>query len=193
MSGVPFVGFRRPRAFVLGVAVLVGAALAGRAQERTLGEYQIKALFLFNLVQFVEWPPSAFPAADTPIRIGVLGDSPFDGALDAAIKGEKVGGRSLIVVQAREATNLEGCHVVFVSRSERGRLSPILAAFGGKPVLTVGDFPDFAERGGVLNFYRDGEKVRFELNRAAARAANLKLAAQLARLARLVGPEGGER
>lgn len=169
------------------------AATPARAQERTLDEYQIKALFIFNLVQFVEWPVESHPTQDSPIRIGILGDNPFSGTLVAATKNEKVNGRAISIERADEASALAHCHVVFVSRSERGRLQAVFDTFAGRPVLTVGDTPGFAERGGIINFYRDGEKVRFELNRAAAQAANLKLSSQLIRLGKPVDGSGGQR
>src|SRR5688572_20007690 len=56
-----------------------------RAQEFNPREYQVKAVFLFNFVQFVDWPATAFPSPDAPIRIGVLGVDPFSGALEAAV------------------------------------------------------------------------------------------------------------
>lgn len=181
-----------PRLIAICVA-LACAAMPAPAQERTLDEYQIKALFIFNLVQFVEWPAGAHQTPDSPIRIGILGDNPFSGTLVAATKNEKVNGRALSVEQITEPTALSDCHVVFVSRSERGRLQAILDVVARRPVLTVGDTPGFAERGGIINFYREGEKVRFELNRSAAHAANLKLSSQLIRLGKQVGGAGGGR
>jgi hypothetical protein len=159
-----------------------------RAQEFNPREYQVKAVFLFNFVQFVEWPATAFPSADAPIRIGVLGDNPFSGALEAAVQGEKVRNRSIVVEPSSRLESLRDCHVVFVSRSQRAEIGTILAVLGSRPVLTIGEVPDFAGRGGIINFYLEGQKVRFEINRAAAQRSGLKLSSQLLTLARLVGP-----
>ena len=40
-----------------------GGGLA--AQSAPTPEYRLKAVFLFNFAQFVEWPASAFPEPDT--------------------------------------------------------------------------------------------------------------------------------
>ncbi len=40
-------------------------------------EYQVKAVFLFNFGQFVEWPKDAFDTPQAPFVIGILGDDPF--------------------------------------------------------------------------------------------------------------------
>jgi hypothetical protein len=178
------------------VVVFVTLAASPAALAQAAGqEYQVKAVFLFNFVQFVEWPSTAFSSPEAPFRIGVLGDDPFAGALEAAVQGETVRQRALVIERASRIEALLGCHVVFVARSERALVGPILAATLGKPILTVGDMPDFARGGGIINFYLEGNKVRFEINRAAAQGNGLKLSSQLLGLARIVGPstEGGRR
>src|SRR5688572_24503994 len=150
--------------FATAIVWLLSVAPQLRAQEFNPKEYQVKAVFLFNFVQFVEWPATAFPSANAPIRIGVLGDNPFNGALEAAVQGEKVRNRSIVIERSSRLETLRDCHVVFVSRSERAEIGTILTVLGSRPVLTVGDVPDFARRGGIINFYLEGQKVRFEIN-----------------------------
>lgn len=106
----------------------------------------------------------------------------------AAVQDEKVGQRAVIVERFSRPQDMTGCHVVFASKSEAAHVPAIIAAFAGKPVLTVGDMPDFARRGGIINFHLEGAKVRFEINRWAAQRSGFKLSSQLLGLARLVGP-----
>jgi hypothetical protein len=51
--------------------------------------YKIKAAFLFNFTQFIDWPAATFPVADSPFVIGVLGEDPFGPYLDETVAGEK--------------------------------------------------------------------------------------------------------
>ncbi len=154
-------------------------------------EIRVKAVFLFNFAQFVEWPQATLPDDDTPIRIGVLGDDPFGATLDEAVQGDTVRGHRLVVQRAARAEELKSCQIVFFGRMERARSEEALTAFRGRPVLLVSDTERFAERGGVVGFYAEGNKVRFEINLSAARDRGLKINAQLLRLARIVGPKGG--
>jgi hypothetical protein len=158
-----------------------------RAEAEQSKEYQVKALFIFNFLQFVEWPASAFPTPDAPLRVAILGESPIAGPLTATVRGERIRGHPVEVVQVSRVEDVLHCHLVFVARAEQRNLAPIVTALSGRPVLTVGDMPDFAQRGGVINFYMAGQKVRFEANRAAAQNNGLKLGSQLLGLARLVG------
>lgn len=178
-----------------GALLCIAGALAFSSLSAATGptkEYQIKALFLFNFIQFAEWPPSAFGDAASPIRIGVLGENPFGSELESVIRGEKVRQRALQIEYSNRPQDLQDCHLVFISNSERNAIPRVLAAFNGRPILTVGDMRDFAQRGGVINFYFEGQKVRFNINRAAAQASGIKLSSQLLSLARIVGPAPGK-
>ena len=135
---------RRSRAaslFIAAIGLLALSLVAARAQPPASKEYQIKAVFLFNFVQFVEWPETAFSSPEAPIRIVVLGDDPFGGALDAAVQGEKVRGRSLVIQRARDLREAGECHLLYVGPSEREAMGAIISALETRPVLTVGDMP----------------------------------------------------
>ena len=85
-------GARLRRLLAGGVALATLASVTPlRAAEATpSAEYQVKAAFLYNFAQFVEWPARAFPAPDSPLIIGVLGENPFGTYLEEdLVKGEK--------------------------------------------------------------------------------------------------------
>src|SRR5450759_2091560 len=80
-------------AWLVGLALLCSVEPKASAQTAISDEYQIKAVFLFNFAQFVEWPARVFPASEAPLVIGILGDDPFGAYLDDLVSGEKVGQR----------------------------------------------------------------------------------------------------
>jgi len=149
-------------------------------------EYQIKAAFLFNFAQFVEWPDSVFISPDAPFCVGVLGDDPFGGALDEAMRGEAIGNHKMTVQRSHQLADLKNCQMIFVSKSEKSHLQEIFGLIGSRPVLTVGDVSGFARSGGEINFIIEGTKVKFEINPDAARNCGLKFNAQLLSLGRIV-------
>ena len=172
-------------------ALLLGWLLACASTEARTAvarEYQLKAVFLFNFAQFVAWPPTAFEKPDSPLIIGVLGEDPFHGTLDDTVRGEKIEGHPIAVERYRRLDDLHPCHVLFVCKSEFGRLDQILAALKGQPVLTVGDVEGFAARGGMIRFVNDNNKVRFRINVEAAKAASLTISSKLLRPADIVTP-----
>jgi hypothetical protein len=149
-------------------------------------EYQLKAVFLFNFAQFVEWPQEAFPDAQTPLTIGVLGEDPFGAYLDATVRGETVNGRPLVVQHFLRVDEIKTCHILFISRSEGNRLEQILTVLKGRSILTVSDLSHFAARGGIVRFYTDRNKIRLRINVAAAKAASLTISSKLLRPAEIV-------
>jgi hypothetical protein len=163
------------------------------AQAPKAPEYSLKAAYLLNFTQFVEWPSNVFASVDAPIVIGVLGEDPFGSALDQAVREKKVHGRSLEIRRSKQISDLRGCHVLFVCASEVKRLSEILAAARRSGILTVSDIDRFVEQGGVISFVTENNKVRFEINMNAAAAAELRISAQLLRLAKKVWPVSDEQ
>lgn len=165
------------QALILGLLVALPAA----AQEL---EYPLKAAFLYNFVKFVEWPADAFAGERSPLTVCVYGTDPFGDTLDNVVRGESVGERGLIVQRPDALDDLRDCHVLFISRSERSRLSEVLARVQGEPVLTVGDTDGFLKAGGVINFVLEENKVRFLINPEAAGRSGLKISSKLLRLAK---------
>ncbi len=169
------------------------SARQARPEEKPPTEYELKAAFLHRFASFVTWPPAAFPEADTPVTIGILGKDPFGEILDRAVEGETVENRRFRIIRSGTIEKLKDCHILFVCASESERTIRILDGLAGLPVLTVGEFPRFAGDGGVVNFYLDGNKVRFEINPDAAHRAGLKISSKLLKLGKIVEDEREKR
>jgi hypothetical protein len=159
------------------------------AQAAASKEYQIKAACLLNFVQFIEWPAASFQDPASPIIIGVLGDDPFGQILDQTFQDESVKGRALVVKRSRQLEELKNCHVLFVCKTEKPRVAEILTSVTDVSVVTVGELDEFARTGGIINFYIDGGKIRFEVNADGAQRKGLKIGSQLLKRARIVGSD----
>jgi hypothetical protein len=174
-----------PGQFLLCAFLLLAVPAALRGQSR---EYQVKAAFLYNFAQFVAWPDSAFTNAGEPFQIGVLGDNPFAGDLKETVRGETIHGRQMVIQESKHAQDLANCQIIFVSKSEAGSLDEVFSKLDSKPILTVSENPGFAEHGGIINFFRDGGKVRFEINPDAAEKNGLKLGSELLTVGKIIHP-----
>ena len=117
------------------------------AQQSPFDEREVKAVFLFNFVQFVDWPASAFSSPEAPVVIGVLGSDPFGRLLDDVVEGEMVKGRPLVVARFRRVEDIKACHVLFISPSEMKSYERILTALDAQPTLTVGETENFTTLG----------------------------------------------
>jgi uncharacterized protein DUF4154 len=167
----------------------LGGGVSGPARGAPK-EYEVKAAYLYNFAKFVEWPAVAFDKPQTPYSICVLGSDPFGQFLDIAA-AESVQGRRMTVRRVGDVKSVAGCHILYVSASERRKLPDILEALGKFPTLTVGENDDFTRGGGCMRFFLLGDKVRFEINVQATERAHLKVSAKLLSLARVVGKAEG--
>jgi len=158
--------------------------LAGVVFAEPALEFEVKAAFLLNFTKFVEWPPSAFAAADSPMAICIVGKDPFGRVLDDVVQGEAVNGRKIVVQRLSAMPPPQTCQLVYfagLEKEPRGKLSSV-----GPGVLTVGEGDDFTRAGGMIGFVIENRRVRFDINRAAAEGASLKLSSKLLSVARFV-------
>jgi hypothetical protein len=160
------------------------------AQNSTSAENKIKATFLYNFPQYVEWPTNAFEGASSPFIIGIIGADPFGTFIDELVRGEKTGGHPMTVRRFKSVADISSCHLLYVGAAERESIPAILQQLDHKPVLTVGESSaEFASRGGMISFIPVGKKMRFQVNVIACETAQLKVSSKLLRMADLV-PNG---
>lgn len=171
-------------AFLKAITALTSALLL--VQSPRASEYQVKAVFLFNFAQFVDWPAPAAQDAQLPLLICILGDDPFGAFLDETVRGERLGARPIQVRRYRQVTDIEACNILFISRSETEGVPQILAVLKQQPMLTVSDGETFAKQGGMIQLFTDKGRIRLRINLEAAEAANLTISSKLLRVAEVV-------
>lgn len=177
---------------IVAVLLCLSMALGANAQSSASAassEYLIKAGFIYNFAQLVQWPATAFPQPDSPIVIGILGTDPFGATIDRVIENKKLDGRNLVVKRlkwGKELKDLKECNILFVSSSEKEHIADLVNMVKWLPILTIGETPGFATHGGIINLTLEDNKVRFEVNIEAAKQANLNISSRLLALAKIV-------
>lgn len=169
---------------ILSLMLLVQAV--GVAQNAPPTEYQLKAAFLWNFAKFIEWPTNAFASDSAPFVIGVListSGNPFGNDLENTLKGKLIDAHPIVIKEIRETPEATNCHILFVSPSEKGRWPELFRHLQSNPVLTVSEAPRFTDSGGMINFVIEDNKIHFQINDNAAKAAGLKISSKLLRLA----------
>lgn len=167
---------------------LVGGLMlqSARAEEQPSCEYEVKAVFLYKICQFVAWPKGSLAPPGGEFRIAIVGRDPFEGSLDRIVSRKAIKDRIIKVRHFRTVELLEPCDLLFIAPSEEARLEMILAKLSGRATLVVGDSSGFAKRGVAINFYHWRGKIRFEINIEATQKAGLKISAKLLHLAHII-------
>jgi hypothetical protein len=169
------------------VASLVLLASAIAQSKPT--QYEVKAAYLLNFAKFVKWPPA--PALEDTFKICLLGSDPYGAILPLTVRGERLDDKSIEVKRISAPKEAAGCRIVYVGSSEQGRLAAVLPILIDQHALVVSDLPNFCERGGVIGFLMEGDRVRFEVNLDAAQAAGLNMSSDLLRVATTVKKNPG--
>lgn len=176
--------FVKPVSLALAFVVLAGMTFV--PQSDISREYQVKAVFLYNFCQFVEWPPKAFANQDDPLVIGILGENPFDSYLEETVKGEKANGHPLAVKHFQTTNQITACHILFVNVTDKDELKKVLVMQASRNILTVGDFTSFNKQGGIVRFFTEDNRTRIRINLDAAKKAELTINSKLLKVADIV-------
>jgi hypothetical protein len=154
---------------------------AGAETADPYSETAVKAAFVYNFAKFIKWPAN-LSAADA-MTLCVAGTRPELAASLEVLAGKSVQGHTLTVKNNVNAADLDACHVLFLGGDARALAAQ---ARGRAGLLTVSDMPGFAQSGGIIGLFSEGERVRFEINPRSAEAAGLKVSSQLMKLAKVV-------
>ena len=165
------------------LVLLVALASAGPAAAQVT-EYDVKAAYLFNFLQFVTWPPSAFESPTSPLQICVAGRDALVTVLRSVTRPEVVGGRAITVTAVKGTDDLQRCHLLFLANGTPTADS--LRAVASRPVLTVGESDEFLAAGGMIRFVVSDNRVRFDVSTRPATRAGLTLSSRLLQVARQV-------
>ncbi len=165
------------------MVVVLCSTLYVHADSQPKSEYEVKSAFIYNIINFVEWPIDK--GLNDAIKLCVVGKNHFGTSLDS-FEYNTIGDQVLALKYVQSFQNIGDHNVVFICPSEKKRLKQILQSLAGINILTIGDTKGFAQQGVIINFYIKDEKVRFEINVDAVKRANLKISAKLLRLAKIV-------
>jgi hypothetical protein len=171
--------------FMLLLLLVIPATSTSLGQGAPSRENQVKAAFIYNFAQFVEWPDDAFLGNGAPFVIGVLGDGGLQGELERTLKGKTAGGREFAVRSFARVADIQRCHILFVGAAEQGRAQEVIQKVTRQGTLTVGDFDGFTAASGVVRFMTEDNKLRFEVNVDAANDERLRVSSKLLKLARI--------
>lgn len=169
--------------------MLLLPGLVASQEIETEKPYKIEAAFIRNFAHYVTWPSNAFPDNGSPWLIGILGADPFGEVLEMTFKGRTEQGRSFEIFRADLLDELPQCHIVFVAYKDAAKRRAALSQLQGRPVLTVGEAPDFLLEGGVIRFQVE-DRVRMSINLDQARAVSLTIQTRMLEVSRDVLENG---
>lgn len=164
-----------------GLVMLMGLWGSGcLAQEAD--PWRLRAAFLYNFSQFIEWPTEAFPEPTASFKICVLGANRFGSALQPLEK-RSVRGHPIVVLNTASYSAARSCHILYVSDSGVSGGKNAISALEHVPVLTVTEAEDSKSISAGIGFVEQGGRLRWVINLRMLKQLNLKVSAKLIEIA----------
>jgi len=160
--------------------IFCSAVSAGPNDDRAL---KIKAAYIYNIINFVEWPDPNIHKNDS-ITIYILGKSPFDNLFEP-VMGRTIKGKKLVIKNIDSPETIKPGSLVFICRSEKNRLESIIHTLKQKAVLTLSDIQDFTRRGGMICLPEKDERIKLLINVGNIKRENIIISSKLLELATL--------
>ena len=180
--------FKKSRILIASILLML-ISVWPAASHDMVEEGAVKAAILRNLLKFVDWQTGTPPGQDNPLMVGVIGHDSVQERLVSIEVGATQ--RPLIaIVTLKDLRQLsaqkERLHVLYIARSAQKLTPEILDVVANSPILTISDDEKFVGCGGIMNFARENNRIRFDINLTAAEGSHLKLSARLFGLARRI-------
>ncbi len=163
------------------VALLACACLcmppAARAQAPS--EDAVKAVYLFKMRNYVEWPAASAGPAGGRTVIGVVGAEKVAEHLLQIPAVRDSAGSGVTVRRLRIGDGIAGIDILFIGQGAWSRAAPLVAQAHDQSTLVVSDSDGALSGGSIINFRLADERIRFDISLESAERANLKLSSQL--------------
>ena len=156
--------------------VFIFLLFSGSASSQSQ-EYSVKALYIEKFARFTDWGNGT---NNEYFTISVLGESPFNGELEKTTKKTKIKNKLVKIEYIKRIEDIKDCQLLFICASEKKRLADILKNIEHRNILTIADTPGFCKKGVHLNLFVDeSQTIRYEVNPATLKRANLTIEMQL--------------
>jgi YfiR/HmsC-like len=139
-----------------------------------------QCIFIYNFTRLIEWPES-FKNGD--FVIGVFGNSEVYGELEAYTAGKKVAMQNIVVKKIKDLSEIDNCHILFVSYNKTSSMPDILKKTESNPTLVIGERKNIINEGAGIGFVLIEDKLKFELNLPASTRNGLKINSKLQEMA----------
>lgn len=155
-----------------------------QVQAADPSETQVTAAMIFNFSKFVEWPADAL-SGNVPLHICIAGSNPFNNSGDK-YQGKISGGKMIKIRTVTSPQEVTGCNILYIDQSEQTELNSYLQQANQSPILTVSNIGQFASHNGIIGFFKQDDRLRFEINHEKAKRSRLTISSNMLKLARIV-------
>lgn len=139
-----------------------------------------QAMFIYNFSRLIEWPANYKTGS---FVIGVIGSTELVSELEAYTAGKKVGLQDIVIKSYKDHSEIDRCHILFLSFSKTKMLVNVMNSLQNKSTLLISEKNGAIQEGSAINFSIIGDKLKFEISPENANKFGIKLSAKLNEMA----------
>jgi YfiR/HmsC-like len=147
---------------------------------------KIESAFIYKFTNFIEWPHDAPANAGDKFTICVVGSSPVQQTLEEIAALKTVNGEKLEIKGFSDGNLPKFCHIALITTKNSETFENILKNLKGRKILVISHADGFGVKGSMINFFSEGDRLRFEINRKAVEAEGIKVNSRLLNLAKTI-------
>lgn len=167
--------------------IFLALFLFASSLQAQVSEYDFKAAFIERFTRFIEWPVEIEDDNfDNSFKIAVLGKNPFGKALDELFDEVKIKGLKVEIVYILDVKDIKSVNLLFMGSSGNNHIQEWIDVIAEKPILMISDTEGFCEKGSHINMYKEGNYIRFEINKEAFKKSGLTVSSLLLTSAKIV-------
>lgn len=173
------------RSIQLSTAQKTISQLAAEKEKKTAARKKIEnehydkvSLYVYNIAKYVDWQPSS---EEQKFVIGIVGNDEIFEEMREQFEGKKIADKPVLVRKMNNLKELSSANLYFVSTSRLNLLSEIYKKMKKNHALVVSDIQNNTD-GVHINFFADGDTLRFEMNDDQIKKSKLTLSSSLKHL-----------
>ncbi len=147
------------------------------ASAASFKSYEVKAVYLFRIANFIRWNDES--TMDT-VNFCVIGDKKVSQVLTEITAGKSI--RSLAINVQQSITSL--CDITYFSELSNSQFT---SKDHSPHTVTISDIPNFTDMGGVIELTHIDSKLKPKINLANAKRGNYIIGSNLLRISIVEG------
>lgn len=138
-----------------------------------------QANFIYNFTKFFDWPQTEKTG---DFIIGVLGSREIASELEKVTNGKKNITQNIIIKYFNKIDQVSKCHVIFVSSLRSNKIANIHSKTGVH-CLIISDSNSAIEKGAVIQFILESDRLKYEFCKDNALKHGLKFHSKISEMA----------
>ncbi len=167
--------------------VMIFTEVYAHAQAIYGPEYRVKVGFIYNFAKFIEWPKEETGKDSNSILICIVPDTQETDVF-FSLRNKSIGNKRIEVKKHKDVRekDVEHCQILFLDSKDEAFIKESLLIVKYRSILTIGHMKGFTQAGGIINFFTEENRLRFEVNLDAAKRARIKLGSQILMSAEII-------